>query len=609
MPQVSNSFDMVQASDRSSASFASVQHSVSRDSHSIAISSIGENSAAASMMSGVNQRYQSMDIKISLLALDGVVEELQKVKKNNELKTASCMPKTTNGLKEIPSGKPPFHPSGNSIMSVESSTYASSDVSLYNRVPITAVATFTTKVHSSAMSTNLPSLPLGTPISYFGNLNRHVVSWPADFDPTGTELSTFKVSKFMKKELLSVGKIPGEDTNSVMSIFVPEKLEIGIGLMRGSEMIAIGAATLVVTGEELIDTQVNLPVKTSKDAVKKHRRSGSKLFRKSPSTKALKALSFPSAPTRKYKLDESATLRLLVKVTPGCEAVYNSSSQTIVSVKSSCDPVDQVCDTMNQSYISEHRRNTENIPDQVSKPMNNSSFNSDNIFMPESPVFSPQQKYMSHIEDDAVEVCSENRLSAANEYRSKPPPVLTTPSHTESYKYQNSVEKTGKKSNKTSDYDAYPIRIDSPSEISKISQEQYLTPVNEKKISTKHKRSSSKKRLEENRQQSSDRDEPQDIRQQPSYDSLLGELEEYTDDDDYTYADTYVNSGDEYYEDNSTCAGDGTSYTGSIGDDTLSSDSDASYYNRKETRRNVRRARKMIHNYANRIGVNPNELI
>ena len=103
MPQIANSFDMAQALDRSSASFASVPHSASRDSHSIAISSIGENSAAASMMSNLNQRYQCMNIKISLLALDGVVEELQKVKKNNELKTASCMPKTTSGLKELPS--------------------------------------------------------------------------------------------------------------------------------------------------------------------------------------------------------------------------------------------------------------------------------------------------------------------------------------------------------------------------------------------------------------------------------------------------------------------------------------------------------------------------
>ena len=609
MPQIANSFDMAQALDRSSASFASVPHSASRDSHSIAISSIGENSAAASMMSNLNQRYQCMNIKISLLALDGVVEELQKVKKNNELKTASCMPKTTAGLKELPSGKPPFHPSGNSIMSVESSTYASSDMSLYNKVPITAVATFTTKVNSSAMSTNLPSLPLGTPISFFGNLNRHVVSWPADFDPTGTELSTFKVTKFMKKELLSVGKIPGEDTNSVMSIFVPEKLEIGIGLMRGSEMITIGAATLVVTGEELIDTQVNLPVKTSKDAVKRHRKSSSKFFRKSPSTKTLKALSFPSAPTRKYKLDESATLRLLVKVTPGSEAVYNSSNQTIVSVKSACDPVDQVCDAMGKSFISDDGHNGGSIPQQVEKPMNNSSFTSDNIFMAESPMCSPQQKYMSHIEDDAVEVCSENKFSTPNEYRSKPPPVLTEQSQTEIYHCQNSVNKTGNKTSKTSDYDAYPIRVESPAEISRLSNEQYSTPVNGKNIPTKHKRSSSSKSYEENRQQASNRDESQEIRQQPSYDSLLDELHDYTDEDEYTYADTYVNSGDEYYEDNSTCVGDASSCTGSIGDDTLSSDSDASYYNRKETRRNVRRARKMIHNYANRIGVNPNELI
>ena len=81
-------------------------------------------------------------------------------------------------------------------------------------------------------------------------------------------------------------------------------------------MIQVGAATLVVTGEELMDTQVNLPVNISRDAVKRARKGGSKLFRKSSSKKTLKAIPFPSAASRKYKLDESATYVSLSRSLP-----------------------------------------------------------------------------------------------------------------------------------------------------------------------------------------------------------------------------------------------------------------------------------------------------
>lgn len=105
-----------------------------------------------------------------------------------------------------------------------------------------------------------------------------------------------------------------------------EEIELNICLLRGSEMITLGAANLVVTGEETREITIDLPIDVTKAAAKRDRRArspsplrrtGSKIFGSAkPSTKVMKAKPFPKDSRRKYKLGEHSMVRLRVKVNP-----------------------------------------------------------------------------------------------------------------------------------------------------------------------------------------------------------------------------------------------------------------------------------------------------
>jgi len=600
------------ASDRieSNPDYGPSSRSEASGQQSRSVSSFGEGSSVPLPMSNSNnnQRYQHMDIKISLLALDGVTEETKSAKDKNRLKAASCGPKGGTGVLQSP-GLPPTHYSANdSNASIDTSTCTSSEASSYNKIPITAVATFVSNAPNSTklMSTNLPSLPLNTPVSAIKNINRHVVSWPADFDPTGSELSTFKFERHMKEELLSIGKMPGEENQSVMSIFVPEKFEIHLGLLRGSEMIKVGAATLVVTGEELMDTQVNLPVKISREAVKRDRNSRSKMFRKSSSNhKNLKAIPFPSAPSRKYRLDESATLRLLVKVSPRENSACDiSESLSVASSVGRASDYIQICSVMNSTHIStanSHARSQQpNTGENMTTPMRYSAHDI---------IIENESRNNSH------HSFSENNPARANDFRLKPPPLNTTSSYQGAHlkdrrkgipEYKNSNESFKTNSNNTKT--AYSFRESKSLSDSSISDNDYYERGNRNDSRT------------HNHQRRSKQDN--DLRDKPSYDSLLDSLEasDIENEDNYTfaesYADTHGHSLKESFTDHTaTYAEQRTSCNWWGGNqnsnrhDGVSSCSESSDDEQMKSKTNVREARRMIHKYAHRMGVDPNELI
>lgn len=572
------------------------------------VSSFGEGSTVPLPMANGsnNQRYQHMNIKVSLLALDGVIEETKPLKDKNQMKTASCGAKGGTGNLQAPGHPPPHYSTKDSNASVDTSTCTSSEASSYNKIPITAVATFTSNVANSKklMTTNLPSLALSTPVSAFKNINRHVVSWPAEFNPTGSELSTFKFERHMKEELLSIGKMPGEENNSIMSIFVPEKLEIQLGLMRGSEMIQVGAATLVVTGEELMDTQVNLPVKISRDSVKRDRKSGSNIFRRSSNSKNknLKAVPFPSAPSRKYSLDESATLRLLVRVSPKDESAcdFSESLSTASSLGRSTE-YSQICSVMNSTHISTA----------------NSYARSQQLNTGES--MSTTMRYSAHDvinENESRNDFHKSYPARSNDFRLKPPPLNTTSSYQGSHlnderkgipEYKNSSESFRTNSNNTRN--GYSFQESKSFSESSVSDDDSCERAN-RNDSRNHNRQRSR---QEN-----------DIRDDPSYDSLLDSLEDSDseNDENYTFVDSYADTDTRshslkesftdqtatYAEQRSSCNWWGGNDNHKRRDD-MSSCSESSGEERMKSKTNVREARKMIHKYAHRMGVDPNELI
>lgn len=177
---------------------------------------------------------------------------------------------------------------------------------------------------SRQIATHVPSLPLTVPVASFGDkVHNFLVRWPADFDPHGDALSTFKLSKLMKRDAF-YADAPGLNTG-----FVPDEIELSIGLMRGSEILTLGKTKLIVTGNEVDEMIIDLPISNEKEVVKNKtrdpsplKRTSSKVFGKSTknTTKTLKPLSFPSDKSRKFHLTDNAMIRLRVQLFPRQES-------------------------------------------------------------------------------------------------------------------------------------------------------------------------------------------------------------------------------------------------------------------------------------------------
>ena len=83
-------------------------------------------------------------------------------------------------------------------------TYNSNSKSnqIIGALPVTTFVSCKKNVSNTrTIATHVPSLPLSKPSSSQGGKHHHfLVRWPADFDPHGDALSTFKLSRLMKKE-------------------------------------------------------------------------------------------------------------------------------------------------------------------------------------------------------------------------------------------------------------------------------------------------------------------------------------------------------------------------------------------------------------------------
>jgi len=196
--------------------------------------------------------------------------------------------------------------------------------------PVTAVISCKKNVSNSRqISTHVPSLPLSVPSASFSDkVHNFLVRWPADFDPHGDALSTFKMSRLMKKDTTQ------SEGLRLTSGFVAEEIELSIGLLRGKEMLVVGKTILIITGNETEEMVIDLPISNEKDIVKNNnrdaspsplKRTNSKLFSKSTkdTVKVLKPLSFPSDKRRKFHLTDNAMVRLHVQI---CHRADNNSN-------------------------------------------------------------------------------------------------------------------------------------------------------------------------------------------------------------------------------------------------------------------------------------------
>jgi hypothetical protein len=199
-------------------------------------------------------------------------------------------------------------------------------------IPTTAVVSFCRNIVSSGTSieTFLPSRSLITPCLGSEAPSMHNVSWHApetspflDVDESDdNECTTFKITRVMQRQSYHREVSIREVTN-----YVPETIEFKVGVGRGKEVISLGAAFVSVTGEEEGETLINVPVKAFTP-----KNSNRSVFRsKTGQKKRRQRAVFASDPMWSFGLDENATLRVGVRVTPH-ESRKKAQSSTIRSL-------------------------------------------------------------------------------------------------------------------------------------------------------------------------------------------------------------------------------------------------------------------------------------
>lgn len=184
-------------------------------------------------------------------------------------------------------------------------------------MPVMAIVTgFNQTTSTQVSATHVPSIPLsGKNITRNNSKKFNVAAvWQTDserLDEPQTQ-STMSFTRRIKKMEIDT-HVEGQ---SKRCMYTAEKLNLVISLMRGSEMITLGTCLVHFTGLETQQVQLSLPVKVTKDAV--HRAVGLikgikvKKLPKSDKRKRVKAISFKGDPSRSYRLDEDASLSILL---------------------------------------------------------------------------------------------------------------------------------------------------------------------------------------------------------------------------------------------------------------------------------------------------------
>lgn len=239
-----------------------------------------------------------MDISISVLGLTGIMMQDKSRKKKSKKAKRSTIGETSR-------------------------SYSSEDDDAF---PVKAVASFFKQVNSNhtAIASHLPSMTIRPipPDEIDDGLVRYNATWPTDFDPLGNELSTFKCSRMMQIEDEGQYNQQKQYRPSHTPMMIPERLQLTIGLTRGSEMLSIGTASVVVTGDEAQDVQVNLPISLEK----KEKDDGNATKKaKKKAAKSIKPITFVNDPQKKYHLHSNACLKLLLRATPVEPSMKNNA--------------------------------------------------------------------------------------------------------------------------------------------------------------------------------------------------------------------------------------------------------------------------------------------
>ena len=290
------------------------------------------NESTTSTSNGQANRFQMMDITITILEISGIVSnEIAKEKRNQ-----SKISKLKNITKSLSLPNSP-----------KSVTEQNTDNHAGNSLPIFALATFTRNTidSSTSISTHIPSLSLKNEVSR-KNIHslKHRAIWPysADYDEKRStkrsaaqqriqkndsrNRSSYKFSRVLERE--ETDKNNKYDSKMGLK-FTPSLVDIQVGLICGEHMIHLGTTRVVIPGEtnetehilpvhKILETKqtsmlekatYSNPFGKSKISIRKNIRFLGKVNRSNSCT-------FGKKGTRSFKIDDNASIRILLDVCP-----------------------------------------------------------------------------------------------------------------------------------------------------------------------------------------------------------------------------------------------------------------------------------------------------
>lgn len=200
-----------------------------------------------------DEKFELMNVKIVIYGLTGLVCEYGHKKKQKFGKKETISPTSIGMARKDMKRLMPYNATSIDFQT-ESNTKKTLDTT-------TAVVSCHRNGTSNNISfeTFLPSLPLGNPIATSLDKVCYAAIWPSEQsilqqDESAKDRSSFMVTRCMKQAAFILGA-------GARSNYYHETIEFGINISRGTELIRLGTALIVINGEEEGEVEINVPTK------------------------------------------------------------------------------------------------------------------------------------------------------------------------------------------------------------------------------------------------------------------------------------------------------------------------------------------------------------
>ena len=249
--------------------------------------------------------FELMNIKIVVYAVSGIMCENELLSRKRFGKSSKNTSKKIEGGTSKAKGL-----SGSTISSIDMSTSDDEAFVKSEGAVTTAVVSFEKDASGirPPLEMFIPSLPLNSPTSSLNANSQFSASWPSAQSSLANESAIERSSFNLTRHMQQGTYVPGA---GIASNYVHQALELRISLCRGTELIRLGTASLVITGEE--EGEVQMKITTTPILHRNKKRNGGIL---KSNVKSNKYGYFSTDLTRRYYLDKNAMVTVGVQAIP-----------------------------------------------------------------------------------------------------------------------------------------------------------------------------------------------------------------------------------------------------------------------------------------------------